>query len=447
MNIFETLPINFFNIFNNSNKGMISECLFVLYDYMKEDSAFASLKENVIFELTKYFNSHIIETDEIASGTPKERADNIYKRLKDCGWISEEQGDNYQIYASFEDYATSIMNILFQLDADADVEYSSMVYNIYSSFVRFDVNNGHKILDSHYRTTKELMNKLKNLNTNIKRYIKKLLRDNMKNDLNQLLDSLLNEYQLMIVDRAFYNLTTRDHPLKYRNTIIAAISEIRNSEEKINCIVRNIMDSKDITYEKAYDIFDEQTNYMIDSFESILDLINEISKKNEKFVASATNRILFLINVKEDIGGKINEIIKSGQQYDGSLNNIVELSVNKTLDSHSIFSSRKQKLPMHLESIKEVKLDDLIREQEINRLKVNSKYTQQSIEKRILERLDGNSVLNGSVYFKEQMDISLFVLTWLYGYNEKSKYKIEPLNTLVNTNQYKFREFIIKEKK
>ena len=44
--------------------------------------------------------------------------------------------------------------------------------------------------------TKSLMTKLKNLNTNIKRYIKRLVQDNMKNDLNQILDSLLSDYQL-----------------------------------------------------------------------------------------------------------------------------------------------------------------------------------------------------------------------------------------------------------
>ena len=42
--------------------------------------------------------------------------------------------------------------------------------------------------------TKNLMTKLKNLNTNIKRYIKRLVQDNMKNDLNQILDSLLSDY-------------------------------------------------------------------------------------------------------------------------------------------------------------------------------------------------------------------------------------------------------------
>ena len=122
-----------------------------------------------------------------------------------------------------------------------DIEYSSMVYSIYSQFKNFDIENGHKILDAQYSMTKSLMTKLKNLNTNIKRYIKRLVQDNMKNDLNQILDSLLSDYQLKIVDRAFYNLTTKDHPLKYRNSIISQIQRIQAvSYTHLLCLVLKI---------------------------------------------------------------------------------------------------------------------------------------------------------------------------------------------------------------
>lgn len=54
VNIFDTLPAKFFNIFNTSDRVVISECIGVLYEYIKDDASFASLKENLIYELTKY---------------------------------------------------------------------------------------------------------------------------------------------------------------------------------------------------------------------------------------------------------------------------------------------------------------------------------------------------------------------------------------------------------
>ena len=47
VNIFDTLPRNFFNIFNTADRVVISECICVLYEYIKDDASFASLKEAV----------------------------------------------------------------------------------------------------------------------------------------------------------------------------------------------------------------------------------------------------------------------------------------------------------------------------------------------------------------------------------------------------------------
>ena len=419
VNIFDTLPAKFFNIFNTSDRIVISECIDVLYEYIKDDASFASLKENLIYELTKYFTNHLIELEDVQIQSPRERAFYVYRRLKECGWISEEVGENYQVYTSFEDYAISIIETLMNLDEDRDIEYSSMVYSIYSQFKNFDVENGHKIIDAQYSMTKSLMTKLKNLNTNIKRYIKRLVKDNMKNDLNQILDSLLSDYQMKIVDRAFYNLTTKDHPLKYRNSIISQIQKIVDDPQTTEIIIGNIMLSKDISYQEASNLFYKQTSYIVDAFESILDLINEINRKNEKFVASATNRIMFLMNAKEDIGGKINDILKEGQHYIEAFENVTTLSVNKYLDQNA-------------------------RLEAIEKLKRNEKYTKTAIEKVVLEELSEKESLLGSTYFENQKDLSMFILTWLYGFSQNACYQIEPQNQIITKEHYQFREFMIR---
>lgn len=442
-NIYDILPLNFFNVFYK-NKIVMSDCLFILYDYIKEDTEFVSLKENIIFELTKYFNNHIVEMDDIDSNQAKDKAYYVYRRFKECGWLSEEQRDNYQIYSSFEDYAILIIESLKNLDKEEDVEYSSIVYSIYKSFINFDVNNGHKIFESEYNRTKELITKLKNLNTNIKRYIKKLLKDNIKNNLNDVLESLLSDYQVKVIDRAFYNLTTRDNPVKYRNNIIIQIQKIRDDVSSCDIIIRNIMETKDIDYFEATALFDQQSTYILDAFEGIMDLINEISRKNERFVATATNRIVFLINVKEDISGKINEIIKFGQKNQDIFENITTLSVNKYLDQDSLYTPRQAKRMVESKLLIEPHLDEKVRKMALEKMKTNKKYTRLSIEKNILERLKDNQIIYGSQYLEEEHDLSLFVLTWLYGYSVNSKYKIEPLDQIIIKDKYQFRDFIIK---
>ena len=442
VNIFDTLPAKFFNIFNTSDRIVISECIDVLYEYIKDDASFASLKENLIYELTKYFTNHLIELEDVQIQSPRERAFYVYRRLKECGWISE--GENYQVYTSFEDYAISIIETLMNLDEDRDIEYSSMVYSIYSQFKNFDVENGHKIIDAQYSMTKSLMTKLKNLNTNIKRYIKRLVKDNMKNDLNQILDSLLSDYQMKIVDRAFYNLTTKDHPLKYRNSIISQIQKIVDDPQTTEIIIGNIMLSKDISYQEASNLFYKQTSYIVDAFESILDLINEINRKNEKFVASATNRIMFLMNAKEDIGGKINDILKEGQHYIEAFENVTTLSVNKYLDQNSLYLPRTIKKVKNVDLIIDEPLDENARLEAIEKLKRNEKYTKTAIEKVVLEELSEKESLLGSTYFENQKDLSMFILTWLYGFSQNACYQIEPQNQIITKEHYQFREFMIR---
>lgn len=447
VNIFDTLPVKFFNIFNTSDRVVISECIGVLYEYIKDDASFASLKENLIYELTKYFTNHLIELEDVQIQSPRERAFYVYRRLKECGWISEEVGENYQVYTSFEDYAISIIETLMNLDEDRDIEYSSMVYSIYSQFKNFDIENGHKIIDAQYSMTKSLMTKLKNLNTNIKRYIKRLVKDNMKNDLNQILDSLLSDYQMKIVDRAFYNLTTKDHPLKYRNSIISQIQKIVDDPQTTEIIIGNIMLSKDISYQEASDLFYKQTSYIVDAFESILDLINEINRKNEKFVASATNRIMFLMNAKEDIGGKINDILKEGQHYIEAFENVTTLSVNKYLDQNSLYLPRTIKKVKNVDLIIDDPLDENARLEAIEKLKRNEKYTKTAIEKVVLEELSEKESLLGSTYFENQKDLSMFILTWLYGFSQNACYKIEPQDQIITKEHYQFREFMIRRVK
>ena len=266
----------------------------------------------------------------------------------------------------------------------------------------------------------------------------------MKNDLNQILDSLLSDYQMKIVDRAFYNLTTKDHPLKYRNSIISQIQKIVDDPQTTEIIIGNIMLSKDISYQEASDLFYKQTSYIVDAFESILDLINEINRKNEKFVASATNRIMFLMNAKEDIGGKINDILKEGQHYIEAFENVTTLSVNKYLDQNSLYLPRTIKKVKNVDLIIDEPLDENARLEAIEKLKRNEKYTKTAIEKVVLEELSEKESLLGSTYFENQKDLSMFILTWLYGFSQNACYQIEPQNQIITKEHYQFREFMIR---
>ena len=45
---------------------------------------------------------------------------------------------------------------------------------------------------------------------------------------------------------------------------------------------------------------------------------------------------------------------------------------------------------------------------------------------------------------ENQKDLSMFILTWLYGFSQNACYKIEPQDQIIIKEHYQFREFMIR---
>lgn len=446
-NIFDVLPDSFFYVFYGGNKRIMSDCLYLVFQSFHNDLSFSTTKEEIISKFQDYFENHIttIETDDVLN-TSREKALYILKRLKECGWVNEETGENYEVFITFEDYAVKVLENLFSLDHEDDAEYSGIIFNIYNAFINFDINRGDLVFESGYKNTKELANRLKNLNSNIKKYIQNLLKEGIKDDLEALLTSLLDDYQTKIIDRAYYNLTTYDNPSKYRQRIINSIENIMSNEENTDRIIRNIMERKDIDYPKAYDILLEQSEYIINSFEHIEDIMQEIDDKNNKFVESAINRITFLLNNRRDVEGKINNIIK-GVSVANDISDIGNIYINQLANKDSLFVPRTFSKPIQITMDNEMVLDEKEKNEIVKKIKQSEQYSQKYIQKKVMNKLkEDGEFLGSSLPINNNDDLATLVLVYLYGYSYASQYAIEPLDKIVQTNNYRFREFKVKEK-
>ena len=325
-------------------------------------------------------------------------------------------------------------------------EYSGLIYNIYMSFNSFDVNRGDLVFETAYENTKELATKLKNLNSNIKKYIQNLLNEGIKDDLEALLNSLLQDYQTKIVDRAYYNLTTYDNPSKYRQKIINKIEEIIEDEHYFDLIVRNIMERKDIGYKEAMKLLMMQKDYIVDSFEHIEDIMQEIDSKNNKFIESAINRITFLLNNQNDIEGRINNIIKS-LIFNEEAMELGNIYLNSFISKDSLYVPRNFSKPLEINLISEAKIDKSLKNEKIESLISKQKYSHKFIEEKVLKLLKTNGpFFLSSLPINNNDDLATLVLIFMYGYTYNTKYEIEPLNEEVNVNNYRFKDFKVKEK-
>ena len=76
-----------------------------------------------------------------------------------------------------------------------------------------------------------------------------------------------------------------------------------------------------------------------------------------------------------------------------------------------------------MDSILDTQLDEQTRLMAIEKLKQNEKYTKTAIEKNVLQCLDQQETILGSNSYDQNKDLSLFILTWLYGYSQNARYK------------------------
>lgn len=447
-NIFDILPNNFFNIFIGDNKRIISDCLYLVYHSFKSDLSFSSTKEQVLLIFQDYFENHVtfLKSDEDLNNS-RDKALYILKRLKECGWVNEETGENYDIFITFEDYSIRVLENLFSLDGGSDNgEYSGLIYNIFMSFNTFDVNRGDLVFETGYENTKDLANKLKNLNSNIKKYIQNLLDEGIKDDLEALLSSLLQDYQTKIVDRAYYNLTTYDNPSKYRQRIINNIENIISNEKYLDIIVRNIMERKDLGYQEALELLLNQKDYIINAFEHIEEIMQEIDSKNNRFIESAINRITFLLNNQKDIEGKINDIIKaiaSGKD----VSELGNLYLNSFISRDSLYVPRNYTSSVKSQLEKPAVLDETLKEKALKQIIKSKNYSHKYIEDKVLMLLkQKGSFLGSSLPINSNEDLATLVLIYLYGFTYGTKYEVEPLDNEVIVNNYRFKDFRVKEK-
>ena len=75
------------------------------------------------------------------------------------------------------------------------------------------------------------------------------------------------------------------------------------------------------------------------------------------------------------------------------------------------------------------------------------KYSHKFIEEKVLKLLKTNGPFFGSsLPINNNDDLATLVLIFMYGYTYNTKYEIEPLNEEVNVNNYRFKDFKVKEK-
>lgn len=448
-NVFSVLPDNFFSALTGKYSQLVAECITLLYQKTKTSHTFTLEKNFMVDLLDDHIqNSHtVVEDDEDKQLNSKDAASYIIKKLKDCGWIEDEQGKDYMTYYSISDYAIEIIKTLLNLTKANEPEYSGYVYLIFHMLNNFQVENGYITLEQIYINTEELFRKLSNLNTSLKKYIQKLITGKDKDSLHALLNQFLNDFQAKIVDRAYYNLMTKDHPEKYRHNILNKCYELREDDIVLQKLCNQMQDTKDITLEEAYERITTWIEYIVDSFESIGEILDSINSRLNQYIKSAVSRITYLLGVQEDLEGQLNRIMKAISKDEVDISSSVKIQNTSMINEDSLYVEKKIKKEITKQFVSDTEFDEAYFQDKLEALSKQSRYAKKAIAKFVEQQLNNRYSMKASELNIEDSDLYSYpILIFLYGYSTNMNYDIEPLQSDVHKFSLHFKDFMIRRK-
>lgn len=448
-NIFSAFPAAFFNVLTGVNRELIQRALSALYERTSYGTSYTLTYDEACLLIEDILDSESFEVD---SGDEKlnsnhERALFVLRRLRACEWISEEIGENYQRFLHFQDYAVEILQAVRKISSGESEEYSGFIFAIYQLLRSVDPVNGDLALERCASNTEDLFRQLASLNTNIKNYIQLLMKDENRENLHALMEMLLEDYQAKVIDRAYYNLTTKDNPEKFREYILTRISLIREDEMLMDSMTRQKMERKDIPYEEANRKILEQLDYMESCFSTIGELMDEIDRKNHKYITSALARITFLLEAHEDLEGKINRILKALMKGTLDPSELFQLYKISYLDEESLYTMKRKRLRVKQSFAEEIEFDETALREFEELLAMEQKFSRQSVEQHMLDLLKERRQINaGSMDLSNFESFTFLVLGYLYGHDENSAVEIEDMEETVIKDGYRFRDFTIRRR-
>ena len=429
-NIFDYIKDDFFNIFVGTQYKRINyDILQFLYNTMDiEEQAYT--KNELVDKLVPFLSHYDIDTDK----TLKEFCFERINILIDFGWLLEDN-DGFKKTYELDENGIKLLQVMDEISKNEtkQYEFSGYVYNIYNSLTRgFNFDKSVGILEQAYRSSIELRNNLKGLNSNIRKYLTNLIKNNKARP-KDILNVVLLEYQDKVILKAFKNFREKDNPSLYKAAILNKIDDFQ--EVHIEKIIDNYIeikcsgDNSDKNRKIAYDEINNQLNSIYDLFDNIEVLIKKLEIQNTKYLSSAKARVRFLLNENQDIEGNIVKTLKSMEDLDDEFydEDIFKLYEGLNIDENSLYTQpiKKEKIEGTLEDFNpndnDIDLDAFRR----MLLKEND-FNVENINKYALSLLgDNNSIHLKDVTVKESKDIIKMFLIIIYSNNKVVSYKIK----------------------
>ena len=460
-NLFDSVNEKMFSVLTSEDKRGNFELLRILY-HLSESIDYGDFipKEEAVGALSAFLEDHSGEAKDDGEGgdltrrSARDKAQVKLRQFRNFGWINEESLGGYNALVSFTSAGKATMEFLVNYTerAEKPLEYTGYVYVIYSTLQSFDLSKSTAILQQVYRLTKELMNSLSRLSSEIKEFLDNLT-DNPDLSPREILSTLVGKYQSQVILRVFNNLRMRDNPSRYSSQIINILRDLlRDHMEEL--VANSVLteDVKDLTKERYEAIEGEirdQAGYVIASFEGIEKYLDVLDAQNAKYLSSAKARLDFLLTSTKDVTGRINDCLKAIADIpdDYPFENLIRIESSGILDARSLSSPRFQReKPVEVEvPVPEGDASEV--EKGLDRIFGEDPYSKENINAAAISFLgEKEQMPSTDIPTQEQSDLIMLMMMQLISQDRKLDYSLDFKDERYVRIGHELEEFQLKKK-
>ena len=465
--LFDIVGDDFFKPFTSLFKKIYIDCLNIIYDSYRTELSYGAERDVLIAKLAYYFESHgtgdIQFEDETESlKDAKSKASMFLRKLKDFGWVEYDIGNDQKIRVIMPNHSVTLIQAINNITKQEEMEYQSEISAIYSLLTNEELLSRPyiQVVKPVYDHTLSLFTELKKLNTSIRKYIEEITSDKTAEEI---LENFFT-YHDDIGSKAYHRIKTNDNVSKFRNIIIRKLQDMIENKDRFDMIVQGFMNIESAyDSDEASDIVHGMIVETIDRFRSYDEIVDEIDRRNSKYIRNAVERARFLLLNSNNAEGKISKILQymADQFNKDEENNLTE---DASYDICRLFNIFPQGF-LSGESLKSIPISKKItdvdeltdgfiltdEERELRRFAIREKnknrFSKKNISTYVNNMLENKQIVKASeIEVLSRRDMIRIIFIYLYGKENNTEYIVNSCDELIEKEGFRFRDFEIKRR-
>ncbi len=461
MDLYNVIPKQFFSVLASKNQSVYVACILEMYKAYEQGSILGmdkSITKQVIIDYLDLYplKEELEDNEDNQVITNRDRANQVIRRLEECEWIDIDINNDYEEIVNFRDYSITIIEALKEISNDSIYnseseghEFRGYIFTVYSLLMSEQGEYG-MVIDQVYKNTAAFVREIRKLDSRLKYYIRTIIDNSEIKDL----ITLLVNYKVELVDQAYRRLKTSDNINKYRLEIIKKLEGFQSDPVVMEKISQEYLlqshNNKELAMVKANKRLDD----MIDIYNSINFIIDEIDKKNKVYVNSTIAKIKFLLSDDESVITKLTGILKyTARQIKqhkstkalNTLEPLFSISNYLQLNNNSLYTPRGFYKRIDSQYLVMNNGGPGVRLQEEFYKEFEANYSEEVIYKYLNDYFQENKLIRASEIIRNDMsDEAILKLLYILVYaGDELDYYIQPLTKPIEHPKFELADFEI----